>query len=114
MPEQLLSSDNMSTPNTVSEERLAALREERGRIYGESELSHENIGLAWTAAIQQHYGIRLPYPLKPWLVELMMGQFKIQRAVRVYHEDNYDDLANYAVKFAKEHQAKDPSAQLPK
>lgn len=102
-----------TTQEMTEQEKLAQLQAERGKVYGDPELSHENIGLAWTGAIQQHYGIRLEHPLPAWLVELMMGQFKIQRACRVFHQDNFDDLAVYTGKFAKEHQRKDPRAQLP-
>lgn len=79
--------------------------EERGKVYGEPHLSHENIGLAWTGLIQQHYGIRLDHPLPSWLVELMMTSFKVHRAARVYHPDNYVDMAAYA-KFAEHGQSK--------
>lgn len=78
--------------------------QERGKIYGEPHLSHENIGLAWTGLIQQHYGLRLPHPIPSWLVEQMMCSFKIHRAARVYHADNYVDLAAYA-KFAEHGQS---------
>lgn len=73
--------------------------QERGKIYGEPHLSHENIGLAWTGLLQQHYGVKLDHPIPSWLVELMMCSFKIHRSARVFHEDNYVDLAAYA-KFA--------------
>lgn len=79
---------------------------ERGKVYGEPHLSHLNIGLAWTGAIQQHYGLELPHPLPASVVELMMVQFKAHRAVRVYHADNYVDLKAYA-KFAEESQLKE-------
>lgn len=84
---------------------LQRIRDERGKVYGEPELSHENIGLAWTGLIQQHYGTRLDHPLPPWLVELMMVQFKANRSARVYHKDNFDDLHVYA-EFAQESQSK--------
>ena len=76
---------------------------ERGKIYGDPRLSHENIGLSWTAAIQQHYGIKLAHPLPDWLVELMMVQFKVQRACRVFHADNYIDARAY-LQFAEKDQ----------
>lgn len=77
---------------------------ERGKVYGDPELSHENIGLNWTGMIQQHYQVRLPYPMPAWLVELMMAGFKIHRSARVFHEDNYVDLEAYALRFARNHQ----------
>lgn len=74
--------------------------QERGKVYGELHHSHHNIGLAWTALIQQHYGIKLDHPLPDFIVELMMVAFKVQRSSRVYHADNYVDLEAYA-RFAK-------------
>lgn len=85
--------------------------QERGKVYGEPHLSHENIGLAWTAAIQQHYGIRLPHPIPAHVVELMMVQFKVNRAMRVFHADNYVDLRAYAA-FA-EHGQEHPDDPFP-
>jgi hypothetical protein len=86
------------------------IKKERGRIYGEPQLSHENIGLSFTGMIQQHYGLRLPHPLPGWLIEEMMVVLKMQRAARVYHEDNFDDARNY-MDFAEEGQILDPKAQ---
>ena len=95
-----------SDANNGKAQDVSKTVEERGLIYGEPELSHENIGLAWTGLLQQHYGLRLDHPLPAWLVELMMAAFKIHRAARVFHEDNYMDLEAYALRFAKEHQRK--------
>ncbi len=78
---------------------------ERGKVYGDPQLSHENIGLAWTGLIQQHYGIKLEKPLPSHLVSQMMVVFKMQRATRVYHADNYVDAKAY-LKFAEEGQKK--------
>ena len=69
--------------------------EERGKVYGDSRLSHENIGLSWTALIQQHYGMTLAHPLPDWLVELMMVAFKLNRSARTFHADNYLDAKAY-------------------
>jgi len=69
--------------------------EKRGKIYGDSRLSHENIGLSWTALIQQHYGMTLAHPLPEWLVELMMVAFKLNRSARTFHADNYLDAKAY-------------------
>jgi len=76
---------------------------ERSKVYGDSRLSHENIGLSWTALIQQHYGMTLPHPLPDWLVELMMVGLKLNRSARVYHADNYLD-ANAYLQFAERDQ----------
>lgn len=76
---------------------------ERGQVYGDPEGSHANIGLAWTALIQQHYGMLLDHPLPPWLVALMLASMKLQRSTIAYREDNYIDLKAYG-KFAEEFQ----------
>lgn len=86
-----------------NETDLKALEAERGRVYGDPKLSHINIGLSWTALLQQHYGIQLSHPIPPELVALMMVTFKAQRSSRVFHQDNYDDMAVYA-DFAKRFQ----------
>jgi hypothetical protein len=88
---------------SAEDDKLAQIREERGRIYGDPMASHANIGLSWTALIQQHYGITLDHPLPTSLVAQMMVTFKMQRASRVYHADNYDDAKNY-LRFAEEAQ----------
>jgi len=87
-------------PSTANSTIVDDTIKERGKVYGPPKHSHDNIGLCWTGIIQQHYGITLDYPLPAHLVELMMAQFKIQRAARVYHADNYVDVAAY-LKFAE-------------
>lgn len=86
------------------ESKVGETIQQRSAIYGEPHLSHENIGLCWTAALQQHYGIQLPHVIPSHIVELMMCQFKLQRSMRVFHEDNYIDLRAYA-KFAEHNQS---------
>ena len=93
-----LTHTTLRTP--TQEELLAATIAERGKVYGDPRLSHENIGLSWTGIIQQHYGMKLPHVMPDYLVELLMVAFKTHRAARVYHADNYVDLAAYA-KFAE-------------
>ena len=85
---------------------LNRIKAERQAVYGDPQQSHENIGLSWTGLIQQHYGLRLDHPLPSWLVAQMLVVFKIQRAARVYHRDNYDDAVNY-MDFASEGQVAD-------
>jgi hypothetical protein len=77
---------------------------ERHPVYGDPLDSHTNIGLSWTALIQQHYGFTLDHPLPAELVALMMSAMKIQRSSRVFHEDNYTDLSVYA-DFARQFQS---------
>jgi hypothetical protein len=90
----------LSKPEDIVTETI----QQRGQIYGEAHHSHSNIGLSWTGILQQHYGITLPTVIPPHVVELMMVAFKVQRSTRVYHPDNYVDLAAYA-RFAEHAQA---------
>ena len=100
MSEKTTLNTMLQNNNTVSE-----TIQQRGQIYGEPHHSHRNIGLSWTGILQQHYGITLPTAIPPHIVELMMVAFKVQRSTRVYHPDNYVDLAAYA-RFAEHAQAK--------
>lgn len=90
----------MAQPNTV-----AATVAERGKVYGAPLPSHRNIGLSWTGLLQQHYGIEFDHPIPPELVAQMMVVFKMQRAARVFHADNYVDGMAY-MGFAEEWQGK--------
>lgn len=76
---------------------------ERGKVYGDPLESHRNIGLAWTALLQQHYGFTFEHPIPPEMVALMMVTFKAQRSARVFKADNFIDLHAYA-RFAEEFQ----------
>lgn len=84
-------------------ENVDRIIKERGEVYGDPKLSHENIGLSWTGLIQQHYGIRLAHPLPASLVAQMMVNFKMQRAARVHKTDNYVDCSAYLL-FAEQFQ----------
>lgn len=77
-------------------EELKAIEIERGKVYGDPETSHRNIGMAWTGILQQHFGITFDHPIPPYVVALMMVMFKAQRSSRVFKKDNYDDMAVYA------------------
>lgn len=78
---------------------------ERGKVYGDPYTSHTNIGLAWTAMIQHHYGITLEHQIPPELVAQMMVCFKMVRAARVHKPDNYIDGRAY-LDFADEFQSR--------
>ena len=91
-----------------SQEIVQATIAERAKIYGDATLSHENIGEAWTALIQQHYQIRLDHPIPSGLVQLMMVAFKLQRSALVFHADNYIDAKAY-LQFAEKDQQKQHS-----
>jgi hypothetical protein len=75
---------------------VTATIEERGRVYGDPQCSMTNIGLSWTALLQQHYGIPFSHPIPDFIVAQMMVCFKMQRAARVYKDDNYIDAHAYA------------------
>lgn len=76
---------------------------ERGKVYGDAHLGHANIGLAWTALVQQHYGLKLPATIPASLVAQMMVVLKIHRAARVFKDDNYLDARAYT-NFAEQFQ----------
>lgn len=80
----------------MSEDVVAMTVAERGKIYGDPYTSHRNIGMAWTAIIQQVYGITLPHPIPASRVAMMMVAFKVQRSALHYKDDNYIDLKAYA------------------
>ena len=94
------------TPQIASDALVSSTIEEREKIYGPKFESHQNIGLAWTGLLQQHYGIRLDHPIPASLVALMMCDFKASRSSRVFHGDNYVDLHAYA-RFAEEFQQRE-------
>lgn len=92
---------------TAQPDPVAATIAERGKVYGDPYLSHVNIGLSWTALLQQHYGIELAHPIPAELVAQMMVVFKMNRAARVFHADNYLDAHAY-VRFADDFQQRAP------
>lgn len=77
--------------------------EQRSNIYGPPQMSMENIGLAWTGLIQQHFGIRLDHPIPGFLTALMMSEVKINRSARVFHPDNFVDAPAF-LQFAHDAQ----------
>jgi hypothetical protein len=89
----------------MSDAVVTATIAERGKVYGDPQSGHANIGLSWTALLQQHYGVSLPHPLPDYVVAQMMVCFKMQRACRVYKDDNYIDAHAYT-RFADQFQQK--------
>ncbi len=67
---------------------------ERQQVYGSCTRSHQEIGAAWTAYINNALKVELP-PLKAYQVAHMLALFKIMRASKEFHEDNYVDGHNY-------------------
>ena len=77
--------------------------ERRQKRYGDFINAHENLGLIWTALIQNHFRIILPRPIPSHLVLLMMAGSKLNRAVAeedLLDFDNYDDNKIY-IEMAK-------------
>lgn len=87
--------------------RLDQIKEERQQVYGDPFINHQGIGMAWTGLLEPYADdIKDMKPIPPHIVALMMCMLKILRCRITYHEDNYDDLANYA-EFAKEFQQRE-------
>gem|GEM_PF-6206835 len=77
--------------------------DQRQKRYGDFVNAHENLGLIWTALIQNHFRIILPGPIPSYLVLLMMASSKLNRAVaekNLPDSDNYDDNKIY-IEMAK-------------
>jgi hypothetical protein len=91
-------------------DEVAAVKHERQKIYGPPRENHEGIAAAWTALLQPwHIEIAQGKPLPPHVVALCMAAMKMNRMRRVYHADNFTDIAAY-LSFVAEWQ---PSAPLP-
>jgi hypothetical protein len=73
------------------------VQRERARQYGDHVHGHANLGLLWTALLQNHYGIQLSHPVPASLAELMMAANKLNRAATPTpgHPDDYRDAAIY-------------------
>lgn len=70
-------------------------------------MNHQNLGMMWSALIQQHYQIDLDHPLPGHLVARMMVALKLCRlAFTPGHEDSIRDARVYAV-IAEECEAKE-------
>jgi hypothetical protein len=87
----------------IPKSKIDRIIAQRGKVYGDPKQSHINIGFSWTGLIQQHYGITLEHPIPASLVAQMLVNFKMQRAWRVFHTDNFDDAHAYT-QFAQEFQ----------
>ncbi len=76
--------------------RLEAIKKARQRIYGDPRENHRGIAQAWAGLLQPHArAIGRGEPLPEHVVALLMAAMKLNRMRRVFHQDNYDDLANY-------------------
>lgn len=88
-------------------ERMDELREERGSVYGDVRDNHEGIAQMWAPILKEQANrIAKGEPLPAWVVTLMMAILKINRMRLKYHQDNFDDLFNYA-RFTNDLQRED-------
>jgi hypothetical protein len=77
----------------------------RQKLYGDPKISHDAIGAAWRAILQNRYQDVVIPPIPAELVALMFAAFKLVRAARpLYHQDNYDDAQIYT-QFAEHFKA---------
>jgi len=84
---------------------LDAIREERGKVYGDPRENHEGIAQMFAPLLKPWADlIADQVPLPPHVVTLLMCAVKINRMRRVYHPDNFDDLRNYADMTEELHQ----------
>src|SRR5205085_1825469 len=86
-------------PKTADElvQHTAKVLSQRRQIYGSPNFGHSNVGLIWTALLQNHYNFMLPHPVSGQLVCTMMAGTKINRlAIPGLCVDDATDLAGYA------------------
>ena len=83
--------------NAVSKsQKLDNLKTERGKIYGDARENHRGIAQMWAPLLAPHAeAIADLQPIPEWTVALLMAALKVARCRLVFHEDNYDDAANY-------------------
>ena len=84
---------NASVSTSDKRERL---KDERGVVYGDARQNHRGIAGMWAPLLAPHAAeIDALQPIPEWTVALMMAALKVARCRLVFHEDNYDDAANY-------------------
>lgn len=79
----------------MDEKELKEMCDVRTRDYGDPRISFEGLGMMWTAILETHYQLKLPWPIPAHVAALFMGALKISRASKGFKEDNYDDLRNF-------------------
>ena len=88
----------------MTPDKIKALRESRGSVYGDPRENHRGIAQAWAGMLEPHWrSIQAGNPIPEHTVAHMMAALKMNRMRRVFHQDNYDDIAVY-LKFAHEWQ----------
>lgn len=83
--------------------KLDDIKAARSAIYGEPKQNHGAIAMMWAPVLREfRRSVGRMVALPEWVVAWMLSAFKLCRMRRgVFHEDNYDDLANYALDFCK-------------
>ena len=82
------------------------IQTERQSVYGDPLKNHHGIAMQWATLLAPWWErIKNYEPIPPHVVALMMSALKLNRMRLGYKEDNYDDLAIYADRFAKAWQA---------
>lgn len=90
----------------VPTQHLDTIQTERQSVYGDPLKNHHGIAMMWATLLAPWWErIRDYEPIPPHVVALMMSALKLNRMRLGFKEDNYDDLAIYADRFAKEWQA---------
>lgn len=85
-------------------DRLAAIKAERQKVYGEPKENHAGIAQMWAPLLQPHADrIKSGEPIPTHVVALLMVALKLDRMRLAFSQDNYDDLRNY-LSFAEEWQ----------
>lgn len=77
-------------------EAEAIVSAERRKVYGDPEINHKGIAMAW-AGLLQPWALRIARmdPLPPHVVANMMSALKSNRKRMCFHDDNYIDAAVY-------------------
>lgn len=93
----------------ANEAKLNEIIEERGKVYGDPNLSFRVAGKAMTALLESHYQMHLPHDIPPHVMSEIMVVIKACRACVPFdfHEDNYNDQVNY-VKLARNADERNP------
>jgi len=77
-------------------EKLQIIREQRGTLYGGATDNMRDLGYAFTAILESHYGITLPHPIPREVASLLLIALKLLRIAHTPdHEDSHLDLENY-------------------
>lgn len=88
---------NQKPSISIKPDPISELISERGKQYGPNPFNQETVALTWQAILEAHYQQKLPGPIPPHVVALMMLTMKACRAATPfpYHQDNYDDMHGY-------------------